>query len=80
MMCGSVFLPLYGLFIFRENRAQLYDALELAQELLRLGQAQEDLAVKLLGHRADGKRPSFSLHGLTPPYPISKKRFLTTIH
>ena len=45
---------LYGLFLFRENRAQLYGALELAQELLRLGQAQEDLAITLLGHRAMG--------------------------
>ena len=45
---------LYGLFIFRENRAQLHGALELAQELLRLGQSQEDLAVELLGHRAMG--------------------------
>jgi class 3 adenylate cyclase/predicted ATPase len=47
-------LTLYGLFIFRENRAQLYGALELAEELLRLGHAQEDLAVKLLGHRVMG--------------------------
>ena len=48
-------LTLHGLFAFRENRAQLYDALELAQELLRLGQTQEDLAVELLGHRAMGQ-------------------------
>jgi predicted ATPase len=47
-------LALHGLLIFRENRAQLYGALELAQELLRLGQMQEDFAVKLLGHRNMG--------------------------
>ena len=45
-------LTVYGLFLFHENRAQLYDALGLAQELLRLGQKQEDLAIKLVGHRA----------------------------
>jgi class 3 adenylate cyclase/predicted ATPase len=47
-------LTLYGLFIFRENRAQLHSALELAEELLCLGRAQEDVAVKLLGHRVMG--------------------------
>jgi predicted ATPase/class 3 adenylate cyclase len=47
-------LTLYGLIVFRENRAQLNAALELAEELLRFGQTQEDLAAKLLGHRAMG--------------------------
>jgi predicted ATPase len=47
-------LTLHGLFIFRENRAHLYGARELAEELLRLGRAQEDLAVKLLSHRDMG--------------------------
>jgi predicted ATPase len=47
-------LTLHGLLIFRENRAQLYGALELAQELLRLGQTREDPAVELLGHRNMG--------------------------
>ena len=73
MMCGSVFLPLYGLFIFHENRAKLYAALEVAEELLRLGQAQEDLAVKLSWSQGDGKRPSFPWQASTPPYPIWKK-------
>ncbi len=47
-------LTLYGLFIYRENRAQLYSALELAEELPCLGRAQEDVAVKVLGHRVMG--------------------------
>jgi predicted ATPase len=45
---------LYGLFIFRENRAELRVALELAQELWRVAQTQEDVAVKLLGRRVLG--------------------------
>jgi hypothetical protein len=65
-------LTAYGLFLFHENRAQLYDALGLAQELLRLGQKQEDLAIKLVGHRA-WQTFNFSLGGLTTPYPIWKK-------
>jgi predicted ATPase len=47
-------LTLYGLFIFRENRAQLCAALKVAEELLRLAQAQADVAVTLLGHRLVG--------------------------
>jgi predicted ATPase/class 3 adenylate cyclase len=47
-------LTLYGLFIFRENRGQLNAALVVAEELLRLAQAQEDVAFKLLGHRLIG--------------------------
>ena len=45
---------LYGLFTFRDNRAKLSAALEAAEELLRLAQAQEDVAVKLLAHRLVG--------------------------
>ena len=65
-------LTLYGLFLFRENRAQLYDALELAEELLRLGQTQEDLAVKLVGHRAVANVQVF-LAQFDAALPISKK-------
>jgi predicted ATPase len=47
-------LVLHGLFAFRVNRAQIYGALEMAQELLRIGLRQDDLAVKLLAHRNMG--------------------------
>jgi class 3 adenylate cyclase/predicted ATPase len=45
---------LYGLFIFRENRAELQAALDVAEEFQRLAQSQEDVAVKLLGQRLLG--------------------------
>jgi hypothetical protein len=52
-------LVLQGLYAFRVNRAELHGALEMAQELLRLGETQEDLAVELLGYRDMGNVQAF---------------------
>ena len=56
---SSLFLALFGLYVFHQNRAELSDARAVTKELLRRAQQRGDAAVEFLARRVIGSNLLF---------------------